>query len=585
MTELSLSENHRGRTVQLTATHGLFLLIMVIAATLRFGYLGELPLRADEAQQALLAWQFWQPSDPGAATVVSSPAYVTFSAIVFALFGASDAMARLAPALFGLATVALPWLWRARLGEVGALAVSAMIAVSPTMNLVSATASGDAMALAAAVLLFVSWMRFRDKGQDRWLVVAAGALAFGLATSALFYSSLLTLTGAWLIQRSLGFPDAPGNASDGSGLTSDRGRQALLTGAACFVMVATFFLWRSVGLGDAAAQFGVWLSRFSLQGGLRALALPYLALGRYELLVVALGAVAIFWASRRGFMLPLLTVYWFALAILLTIVQWGVVSNVLVLVIPSYFLIGLLLQRVFLKPATQVRWLLVLTLLALGAIAYFNGARYLRIMTSAPQQLSFLFLAFVALAAGAVAVNLARNWDRAAAYQGTVTGLLLLFMIFNWGTSRWMLVQGGNDPREYWVDSAADDDLRMLAQLIREVSWQSTGSPHDATILAAVDTPSLRWYLREFPNAIFGQTIPPGAGEHVIITEAGETVLAPGEDYLGADLTLERSGALQPPPAPLTITDTLRWWIFHEHPAAFTAEKIILWVRNDVLLR
>src|SRR5690606_25778486 len=120
---------------------------------------------------------------------------------------------------------------------------------------------------------------------------------------------------------------------------------------------------------------------------------PLLALGRYELIVVTMGAAAIFWAAWRGHSLPLLLVYWFAAALLLTVLQQGALFNTLLLVLPSYLLIGLWLQHAARLPAGDVRWALVVALLLLGVIAYFNGARYLRIMTNAPQQLGFLFLA------------------------------------------------------------------------------------------------------------------------------------------------------------------------------------------------
>jgi hypothetical protein len=148
-----------------------------------------------------------------------------------------------------------------------------------------------------------------------------------------------------------------------------------------------------------------------------------------------------------------------------------------------------------------------------------------------------------------------------------------------------MLESGANDPREHWVDTSTDDDLPMLAQILEEISWQGSGAARDLSVLSAVDTSAVRWYLREFPNVVFGGTVPPGSTQQAIITAAGEDVPNPGDDYMGTDLGLELVGATLPLGAPLTLTDTLRWWIFHEHPAQLRDERIILWVRSDTLLR
>jgi hypothetical protein len=258
-------------------------------------------------------------------------------------------------------------------------------------------------------------------------------------------------------------------------------------------------------------------------------------------------------------------------------------SNVLLLVLPAYLLIGFWINHALGQPAADVRWGLTLALVLLGVVAYFNGARYLRVMLTAPEELSFLFLTFLALASAVVAVNFVRSWDPGAAYQGALIGFLLLFLVYNWGTARWMLTEGGNDPRELWVEVGADDDLRMLEKTLEEVSWQGTATAYDIQVLSAVDTPALRWYLRDFPNVVFGQTVPAGSTERAIITRAATEAPAPGDDYLGTDFGIARTDATSSFGTALTLMDNLRWWIFHEHPATITAERLILWVRSDVL--
>jgi hypothetical protein len=131
--------------------------------------------------------------------------------------------------------------------------------------------------------------------------------------------------------------------------------------------------------------------------------------------------------------------------------------------------------------------------------------------------------------------------------------------------------------------ASTDDDLRMMVQTLQEVSWQTTSSARDLELLSAVDTPAIRWYLRDFPNAIIGDTVPPGSSQHAIITPASGQDPALGDDYLGADMGLAYTGATTGFDAQATLSATLRWWIFHEHPATITGDRIILWVRTDAL--
>ncbi|MFW6098190.1 MAG: glycosyltransferase family 39 protein, partial [Chloroflexota bacterium] len=338
----------------MTVVHGLFLLVLAVAAVLRLGFLDALPLSSEEARQALAVWEIWQAEEVAQSTAPVSPAYFTLSAILSAFFGASDAMARLAPALFGVIFVALPWLWRARLGTAGAMAVSMLLAVSPTMTMTSATAGGDSMALVAALLLFIAWMRFRAAPGKQWLLVAAVALGLGLATAPLFYSALLTLTVAWGAQRVLTPSDEESHSGDGVGISPSQRRRFLVVFAVTFLLIATCFLWRPAGLGNAAGQLGLWMMHFDVTAGLQALILPLLALGRYELVVVGVGAAAIFWAAWRGLPLPLFLVYWFASALLLTLLQQGALYNTVLLVLPSYLLIGLWIRHATRLPAGDV---------------------------------------------------------------------------------------------------------------------------------------------------------------------------------------------------------------------------------------
>jgi hypothetical protein len=115
---------------------------------------------------------------------------------------------------------------------------------------------------------------------------------------------------------------------------------------------------------------------------------------------------------------------------------------------------------------------------------------------------------------------------------------------------------------------------------LREVSRQATNSDFDLAIFSTVDTPILRWYLREYDQARLGNTIPTNANYDAIITTADQTALTLSSDYLGTDFGLARV-SLQPQPGP-AVLDALRWWLFHESNTIVNQEEVILWIRSDL---
>ena len=561
-----------------TTGGALLLLVLFAAAVMRFSALGALPLSLAEAEHALAVWRFWQPGDVLPAFDVS-PAYFTLTALLMPFFGDSDVVARLAPALFGVATVCLPWLWRTRLGAVGALTASLLLAVSPVTSIISVTAGGDSIALFAILLLLIGWMRHYESGEFRWLLLAAVALGIGLASSPIFYSGLLTLAVAWLVQ-SLERPFAQeGISLDGHELSRRQLLRAMLIGLLFFIALATLFLWRPAGIGAAATQLATWLGQFSLPTSLAQVIEPFLILGRYELVVVILGGIAILWGSWLGEPLPLFLTAWFGAGLLFMILQSGAPENVLIVLAPAYLLTGYLFSRHFRQRPTLYAAGLYIALLLLGAIAYFNASRHLRVVTYDRGQPGYLFLALIALLFAIVLINYVRTWSKEAAIQAALAALLTFFLIFNWGTSWWMTHQAANEPRERWVTVGTDDDVIHLADTLHELSWQIDGSASGLPIFSGIDNPVLRWYLRDFSNATFGQSVPPGVQQTAIITsDTAEPAFS--SDYMGADFVLFRTATAA---GDSGIEQTLRWWLFHEHPGVAMPERAILWVRADIL--
>ena len=112
-----------------------WIITFLVAAGLRLLRLDGWALDADEAARAYDAWVLFR----GQPAITSDPISNTGSLLLllegigFFLFGTSDVVARIVPALAGLAIVALPLAVREWIGGPAALGMAALAALSPTL--------------------------------------------------------------------------------------------------------------------------------------------------------------------------------------------------------------------------------------------------------------------------------------------------------------------------------------------------------------------------------------------------------------------------------------------------------------------
>ncbi|HRQ41156.1 MAG TPA: glycosyltransferase family 39 protein [Chloroflexota bacterium] len=560
---------------RLTVADGLFVLIVLAGGVMRFVNLGRIPLAESEAELALAVWRFWQPGS-SADIIPGSPAYFTLTALLTQLFGFSDTVMRLIPALFGLALVGQPWLLRRRLGDAGALVACVFLAISPLNVILSRTAGGDAIALFAVLLLAAALVRFGDTGAGSWLYAAAAAIGLGLASAPLFYSGLVTLLVVWVVIRLLKLPLFP----EREPIATHIKRNALLVGGGVFVALSSFMLWHPAGFGSSAQILGTWLAQFGGVGNGRSLAEPFLALARYEPALVVLGTVAVIWALWRTSVPGLALVYWLLAMLLLLLVQPGVMSNAALVTLPGYLLVGLLANLVLTeRPVTWLAWGVAGGVFLFFMLMLVNLGRFVRVVVFNPNEMQYLAMMIVGLMLLAMLLYLVLTLDVTAVTQGLLLGVMTFLVIITWGTGWWLGHLAANDPRERWVHTATDDDMRLLLDTLHTLSLQRTGSATGLDLASSVDTAVMRWYLRDFRNARLGQTLPVG-GADVLITPA-QAQLALADSYSGADfdLTLRRNPSEQQGINARTITDTLRWWFFHDSPARPANERVIVWVK------
>ena len=176
--------------------------LVLIGLGMRLWELGARAMHHDESLHALYSWNLFNGSEYIHNPMMHGPFQFEANAALFLVFGDSDATARLLYAIMGTVLIAMPLLFRSRLGRVGALAVSALIFASPAILYFSRFARNDILMAVWTLGLVTCMWRYLDEGRDRYLYISAGLLALAFATKESAYLVVGTL-GLWCLLLAL----------------------------------------------------------------------------------------------------------------------------------------------------------------------------------------------------------------------------------------------------------------------------------------------------------------------------------------------------------------------------------------------
>ncbi|HLE92537.1 MAG TPA: glycosyltransferase family 39 protein [Anaerolineales bacterium] len=117
------------------------------------------------------------------------------TALMNLLFGTSDFTSRLVPVILGMMIVIImPRLLRPWLGQIGALATSVLLLISPFILYFSCYIRHDILVIAWTLLAVTAIFRYLENRRERDLMLLAAALALMLSTMEIsfFYLAILT---------------------------------------------------------------------------------------------------------------------------------------------------------------------------------------------------------------------------------------------------------------------------------------------------------------------------------------------------------------------------------------------------------
>jgi uncharacterized protein (TIGR03663 family) len=566
----------------LTIESALYISLVLGAAALRFQALGTQPLQEQEAGLALDAWHFLTG---GAASIRGhSPLLFHGTTLLFALFGASDYVARVIPALAGTAMVGLSYLLRPHLGRRAALILAAILALSPSFVFFSRQADGSIVASAAGLALLASVLGYLRQRRGSQLYQVAAALGLLLLADGAAYATLL----AWgtffavlvLYSRWKGIA-GPWSLKAWLDQEGPRGTpwRALGVFAGLALLLSTGLLVNPHGVQATLDLFSTWVSQFRPAAAVQPWHYYLSLLVAYELPVLLFGLVGAYSLARRDLLSTLLTL-WFGISLVAySLMGTKPPAGVLQILLPLALLAARGIADLLDQISKGEEWLWTRLSLAVCVPAIFHLFLQLAafgdpVDPGDPRHLflallSLFFLVCVVLVVGVLSMD----W-RNALRNGGVVVLVILGTLMVHTTWRLNYHRPGN-PFEILVQNPSSPDVHNLAEAIEEFSNQQQRQRYSVEITVVEDeSPILAWYLRDFANLAFvpGVTAP---ATPVVITPLGSPSYLPG--YRGARFRIQSSWAVQDQP----VHELIDWFFFRESIQAPVYRDVVMWVAPE----
>jgi hypothetical protein len=558
-----MSENRSGRL-------GVwFLGAFLIGLVLRSAALGALPLSDAESTLALQALSV---SRGGSVANWAHAGYTLFTGAAFFLFGSSDFLARLWPALTGSLIVLVPYLFRRFLGDKAALAAALILAVEP-FGVALSRQAGDGPAALVFLLLGLGLI-FEDRP------VLAG-ISIGLALfggPSLWAAAVSLLLAVALAIAIFGREQVRALRETTPLLAGGAGRRLLFTFLATVILFGTLVLWVPAGVtgigSGLAAYFAGW---GSASGGLP-FGLMGIGLAAYDGFFLVLGLIALAYALRAGRPGERL------------VALWAVTAFVLVVLYPSRQAADLFLPMSLLCLLSGGLWVrmiealrdrglgavlaailfsvwLVLALLGLAQL-YSVPAMGMSQKQIAPNT---IWIGLLLLLISFVAAGLWRSFRLAG--LSLAVALCAMLGIYTLSAT-WRAAGLGTHPEAEMVRvqaPVASEDLLMGT--LGDLSEWNTGRRDavDVTVMQPV-SPALEWALRGFEHVQFAEVLSTSTPAPVVLSQEVKT--QPGNGgYRGEAFTWQ----VVPAWGKMQAKEWARWVLYRDVP--LESNTIVLWAQ------
>jgi hypothetical protein len=165
------------------------------------------------------------------------------------------------------------------------------------------------------------------------------------------------------------------------------------------------------------------------------------------------------------------------------------------------------------------------------------------------------------------------GWSVRAAHYGAVWGLAAFLGVYSFGV---LMAAAGHrnlaNSAEMWRPGAQLPMAELLLNTVQEQSaWSNLDPNAQPVTIAGIDSPALRWLLRDRPVEVRAAAGAASNPPMVITPDQQDPALVAA--YRGQSFVWRSTPVWQ-------LIDFARWLPFHE--TAHQTENVILWVRGDL---
>ncbi len=573
----------------LTLEYGLFILAFLLGLGLRLVHLGLPPLTDLELTWALQALDLARGAHP---LIGAQPGYVLLTSLVFYVFGDGNYAARLVPALAGSGLILAPLLYRRWTGRWAAVVLAWLLAFAPILVAASRQADGLILAISFSVLA----AGFLMNRVYSWAGIFAGLALLGgtgiwegvvIVGIALLWHALFTPrpvvpepeeinpgpAGVRVTPRDERYGPV---AVDWARVLPWLGGTLLMVG----VLLPLAFLVPS-GISALGTSLTAYLSGWV--GATRTAGLPMLlSLADYVPLALVFGGVGMVSAIRSRDHADLFLMRWALIGLLVALVYpartpldlawalvplWALSARQMVRMI-----VGFSGDRVAL--AGQIVLVVILLVFTWLNFVHLSSPGTGEVAASLLTLKVSIYAALVLLVLVTLMVGWGWMWDVAA--NGLLIGVGLFLTAFTLSGAWHATYLSWNPSGEALRESPYISQGDLLYQTVLQMDHWNTpaGTSLDLSVVG-VDSPALRWLLRDYVGVRFVDVVPAGTSPSMIITPVEQQPQL-AASYSGQDFNLEQSANWHA----LAEDDWSRWWVVHTTPV--TNRAVILWVRTDL---
>jgi hypothetical protein len=559
------------QTERITTEHLLYLIAFGIALGLRFLNLGDIPLSDYEAAEAL---QSWYAVRGETINIGTNPGYFSLTTLIFWLLPVSNATARLWPALVGSLVVFVPFGFRRLFRPEAALIIAFGLALDPGMVTVSRLAGGPMMVV-SFVLLALAFVYNR---KPIWAGIAGGlALVSGSAIFMGLVGFLVTVVVGRLagLQKKFGIlPPIDGDLEEAPS-TRKEIRLMMTTGVATILLVSTLFLRYPSGLGALGRELGNYFGGWIITPNTPILQ-PLLALIAYQPFAFVFAIIS----SIRGWYQRDNTSRWLSIWIFVLLLSSLLypgrqVSDLVWVLTPLWVLAAAEFLRYLKAPQFSIP-----AICLAGAVIVLSILFWLMSLNPAPITETWVILAAIPSLILLVTVMVGLGWAWEAAKAGFVwglssaVGLYLITALFSAAHLRF------NTPEALWTPSPGTVQAGLLVETLEELALLENGRTDSMEITSTVESPSLKWALRQFSGARYTSELDLPSSSSVVITPEnaeGESDLSSMMSYVGQDFVWSANPGWSGP----LPSEWWKWVTSRQAPIQY--ESVILWVPSGLL--